>query len=810
MTRLFSICVFACCILSQAPAQSAATSTINGYNESQKRLLARDVGRFFYVLNQGQWDLDSCIAYACKIYRLNIQLPYDESIEHDGLERELTWLNGRRVNEVLQSIHQAAGEKEIALLLELALYYLHRPGTNPSDLENAAVYIAQAKESAQHAKPAKWLVECDALMGELYFQKGDTKKSSAIFGDIAGRLKNSGDKKRSAIAYEQLALHLPFNDKNRLRNLEISFAIFQQMKLNEHAIEVSGDILTYYFSFDWPRAEEQLNNLLTLEKASGFRHLMLSYYLRAYMKLNKADYIGSILDMDSCVAVMTNTGDSSLYSRACLRMGNVYGSLDEYDKAYAWYLKGIEKRGTEPQIFWYPNLAEIYFPMTNLNKAEEFLSLIRRMMPKYPPESKIDSMAIAVRLGAAYTQLQRYDSAEKCFQSFIAYAENIAPEHQQILNVFGFQRYAWLCFHKGNYQLAREYVEKSMKYARGRRSVLNSLELYELRYSIDSAEGKFRDAFFNLKTYLDYTYSFMNMTQRFKSQEANIRYASEKKDQDIRILKQQGLIQEGDLNQARQSRDLILYGSVLLLVIVALGYNQYRMKQKNLQLIAEKNAELRQLVSEKEWLLKEVHHRVKNNLQTIVSLLESQASFLSDEALAAVQISQSRIFATALLHQKLYQFENVSSVNIRDYIPELIQNLREAFCVSQEIDIKMNLHDVELDASQAMPVGMIVNEAFTNAIKYAFKDKTKSAEIIISFSREEDGFVNLLVADNGSGFVTESEHHFERLGLELIKGLALEIGGHADIQSDSQGTRINIRFKLRSPLPALPAPDNRS
>jgi len=294
--------------------------------------------------------------------------------------------------------------------------------------------------------------------------------------------------------------------------------------------------------------------------------------------------------------------------------------------------------------------------------------------------------------------------------------------------------------------------------------------------------------------------SALNIGQRFKSQEANIRYASEKKDQDIQILKQQGLIQEGNLKQARQTRNIVSGGIILLLIIGALGYNQYRMKQKNLQLIGQKNDQLVQLVNEKEWLLKEVHHRVKNNLQTIVSLLEMQADYLGDDALAAVQVSQNRIFATSLLHQKLYQFENVSSVNMKNYLPELIQHLKEAFPAGKSIDIQMTIDDVELDVSQAMPVGLIFNEAFTNTMKYAFRDNNKRGKITISCEKDTDDFVNLLIADNGVGFDATSDAHTDGLGLSLIKGLAVDIDGTAKIESGAEGTTLYIRFKVRSPL----------
>lgn len=801
MVRILFTYLLLSCLLSKVHAQSTVfTTTINHYNESQKRLLATNIGRFFYVVNQGQWDMDSCVRYVCKIYHLNIQLPYDETINNGNLQQEVAWLNQHTPNLLLQSIHGVAGEKRIAMLLELALYYLHKPGSAPSDLDNTASYIAQAKAYAQSLKVKRWLIECDAVAGDLYLQQGDAQKSAETFASVASLLKDDSDKKRSAIASHQLALHLPYNDAKRLSNLEKALTTYQQLKLKEHAIAALGDIVTYYFSSDWVLAEAKLGELLIMQKQSGYRHYMDTYYVRAYLKNSRADYIGTTLDIDSALTNMTNTGDSSLYSMICTRMGSIYMGLGEYQQANDWYFKGIGRRAIEPQLLWYTNLEEIGKSMTRLNKAKEYLSFIRKILPQYPPQGKIDSMTISLRIADAYTRLNQYDSAEKYFQPFLHYIEKIPPEHLQMPDVFGFQEYARLCFRKGNYPLARVFLQKAVEHGRVRPSVTATLEVSALQFTLDSAEGKFHDAFFALRDYVNLNDSAINVNQRFKSQEANIRYASEKKDQDIQILKQQGLIQESNLKQARQTRNIVSGGIILLLIIGALGYNQYRMKQKNLLLIGQKNEQLTQLVNEKEWLLKEVHHRVKNNLQTIVSLLEMQADYLGDDALAAVQVSQNRIFATSLLHQKLYQFENVSSVNMKNYLPELIQHLREAFPVGKSIDIQMTIDDVELDVSQAMPVGLIFNEAFTNTMKYAFRDNNRRGKITVSCEKDTDNFVNLLIADNGVGFDATDEAHTDGLGLSLIKGLAIDIDGEAKIKSGAQGTTLYIRFKVRSPL----------
>jgi two-component system, sensor histidine kinase PdtaS len=244
---------------------------------------------------------------------------------------------------------------------------------------------------------------------------------------------------------------------------------------------------------------------------------------------------------------------------------------------------------------------------------------------------------------------------------------------------------------------------------------------------------------------------------------------------------------------------ITLGGIALLLIIVALLYNQYRIKRKAGQDALARNITLQQLLDEKEWLLREVHHRVKNNLQTIVSLLESQSAYLENEALLAIQESQNRIHAMSLIHQKLYHDENISSVNMGNYLPELIQYLRQSYNVKNNVSFNVQVDDIDLDVSQAIPLGLIVNEAITNAIKYAFPKAAPGNTISIALFAEK-AQAQLHIADNGIGIKPEIlQAKVRGLGLKLIRGLAKDIEGALEINGED-GTSIIISFEITLPL----------
>ena len=200
------------------------------------------------------------------------------------------------------------------------------------------------------------------------------------------------------------------------------------------------------------------------------------------------------------------------------------------------------------------------------------------------------------------------------------------------------------------------------------------------------------------------------------------------------------------------------------------------------------------MLAEKEWWLKEVHHRVKNNLHTIICLLESQAMYLEKDALQAIEKSQHRIYAMSLIHQKLYQNEDLQVIDMSVYLEEFIGYLKDSFD-TERIDFIIHVDPVQLNLQQAIPVALIINEGVTNSIKYAFENESEP-KIWISMS-ETDEIVKLTIMDNGRGFEMKAEDEGKSLGMQFIKGLSKELKGTVRIETKG-GTKLNIEFKKGS------------
>ncbi|MBO9563804.1 MAG: tetratricopeptide repeat protein [Niastella sp.] len=273
------------------------------------------------------------------------------------------------------------------------------------------------------------------------------------------------------------------------------------------------------------------------------------------------------------------------------------------------------------------------------------------------------------------------------------------------------------------------------------------------------------------------------------------------KQENINLLSNQQQLQGEQLKQANFIKKMTIGGIVLLLVILSLLFNLYRIKQRNNRTISEKNSRLNHLLADKEGLLeekqlllKEIHHRVKNNLQVILSLLKLQSANLKDEALAALHDSQHRVQAMSLIHQRLYHDDNISTINMHEYIHELVDYLKDSFVSRTRIVFVLNIEPVVLDVSQAVPLGLIINEAVTNIFKHAFPDRERG-QVHISLEALNADELVLDVSDNGIGLPANGTPVASKnsLGLKLMKGLSRDFNGRYSIET-AAGTHIKVVF----------------
>lgn len=268
-----------------------------------------------------------------------------------------------------------------------------------------------------------------------------------------------------------------------------------------------------------------------------------------------------------------------------------------------------------------------------------------------------------------------------------------------------------------------------------------------------------------------------------------------------------------DFSSAEHSMQM-LTGLLVSLVVVMSGFlfvfvygvinrveQRLRRSREALQHeIQERRKAEKQILSalnEKQVLLKEIHHRVKNNMQIVCSLFRLQLGKIKDPRAAGIlRDSQSRISAMALIHKTLYQPKDQSSIYLEEYIQELAASILDSYGVDPErIALKTDLESVAMDIDTVTPLGLILNELLTNSIKYAFPEGRKG-EVAISFKRHEDGYL-LTVGDNGVGLPPGLDiREINSLGLQLVLNLTeRQLWGTLEIASDSRGASFRIFFR---------------
>lgn len=348
----------------------------------------------------------------------------------------------------------------------------------------------------------------------------------------------------------------------------------------------------------------------------------------------------------------------------------------------------------------------------------------------------------------------------------------------------------------GDLPKAKEYALRMLALCRELDQPHRILNAYQHNIEINKALHLYDSALYYTDLYIAISDSLTNLAKTEQISEMQTKYETVKKELQITQLNKSGEV---------KTRQTILALSVatLLAILVFLFYNRFRLKKKTSDALAIKNDEIEKQkaliqisLGEKETLLREIHHRVKNNLQIISSLLNIQSAHIQDEnVLASIQEGQSRVQAMSLIHQNLYQSEHLSNVDIENYLRQLVAYLSDMYAgENKTIEVSVNAPGINFDIDTAIPLGLIVNELVSNAYKYAFENLDKGV-IQVSIKAINDIDHELTVADNGKGFAENIDPgKTNSLGLKLVQILSRQLRGKFSVQS-VEGALFLVSFK---------------
>jgi two-component sensor histidine kinase len=475
------------------------------------------------------------------------------------------------------------------------------------------------------------------------------------------------------------------------------------------------------------------------------------------------------------------------------------------------------REATNRAISW---IVECY---VSAEQYKEGIDFFKKASPVYLLNTHNEKITIAQNMLELYVLDGQFSEARPYAEELLRYDQlGTLTGRQQ----FSYELIGLLYLKMNNLANARTYILKALAISKKENDLPSMIQDTRQMFELDSTEGNYESA---IRWYQEYKTLADRKKKNVQSKalmELDIKYETQKKAAVLQTLTEKNQLQQTVIQQSHFVKNLVIAIAVLLLLVLGILFSRYRLKQRvnkqleeNQKKINQQNHALENLIAderklltdktvlltektmllaEKEWLVKEVHHRVKNSLQIVISLLNAQSTSLKDPvARNAIHDSQRRVHAVSLIHQKLYQSENMSSIHMPGYIQELTDYLEEGFHADQDIRIQVECAPVSLDANhRAVPLGLIINEAVTNAIKYGFPNRDQGL-IVVRLKQDGDEELLLHITDNGGGFPAGFNWlHADSLGMTMMRGLSDQLDGTFSVIQET-GICIEVRFPLQ-------------
>jgi two-component system, sensor histidine kinase PdtaS len=741
-----------------------------------------------------------------------------------GLAQVMPLPSMEQIRADMKNAHTDTGRAN--LMLNLALSYVYRPGEYKSDLDSAMLWAKQAENINRAVQDKRIEAKSYFVYSNILREGGNTAAAHKYIEQSLAIYRTIDAPSDMAEAWIEESNYYSFDDKEGIKKKRESFLravpLFERAgnKLREaDALKNIGDF-DKVLDEDRRLAMKEEKEALAIYLSIDYPRLYGVYIILVDLCHEEGDYLNMVRYCELAVKNAEMTGDTSLQmARIYNETGNAYEALGNFESAVAFYKKaiGITKKydNLVPLVHLIRNLC---YPLLRLERKDEALFQIKDLAKiidshKNPLDDDQQAAFLSVQV-RVYGVTKKYDREQSCAKEFIRLLKKYRSTDQVYLFASELVTY-FIHFHQ--WKEAEAYADSLLRYARTENTKEELSGAYELKSRADSAIGDLRGALTNYQLYKKETDSVFNEASSFQLAQFQVEFETEKKDNDIKVLQQQQVIQKVILEHSRATNTVVVISAVVLTMLLVLLYSRYRIKQRlNRQLeqkqqaINEKNAALERLVSEKDilitekdWLVKEIHHRVKNNLEIVISLLNAQTEFLENPlALSAIQESRERMVAIAIIHQKLYQAENDTLIHVAAYAYELVDNLQDSFACARDIHFQLNIVDIALDISQSVPLGLILNEAITNAIKYAYP-KGERGTVSISLQPTNAGRIELRIADKGKGLPPGLHRKTSpTLGLQLINLLAQQLNGELCFISNN-GLEIVLIFKPTRNTPGV-------
>lgn len=816
----------------------------NAADDKSRIRLAVTIGSFF-LTNKERYEMveDSAGKYVTVAESINKNINDKASADLIAILQARILLRKEKFAAVNEMIGKASGVLFCQLHALAGNYFLEKPGEDKSDLDIAEGHFLTAQSYAHNkGMPSIELINMVYRYNVMIERRKDEQSCETFLKEVLNLCESYRLPYIRLKALQAKAIH-DFYHRNLVGSMykaEIAARAVHDVPEETFCRKQIADYYLRQGNLD--SAEINLNRVLKVYQSLGYKNLQFTYDLLVATAMVRGNLDQAMRYSLTLIRIAESTGTDIALNGFYSRLAGICKDLGLDRQSAMWYKKwrdaAVLKKANFPQQAYF----ELADEMLAAGKPRQVLNMLDSAQKLFKHD-EITAYFLPQLRSNCYEALHKTDSAEFFNKVIINQVEERGLK--DYLYYSAYKRMASFYVLHGQFSKAAPFLKMVFDAGGAVVPAAEMALLYSFQSKVDSARGNYLSALNYFKKSKNISDSIYNAKKLEQTKRLQLQFATAERDRENLDLRNRNNMQNSELEKGMLHRKLISIALGAFVLISGLMLYFYRVKLKtnrllhksqqeihnqneqlkasqeeitaqneqlklhqdeinarneqlraNQEEISLQNGQLNQLLQEKEWLIKEIHHRVKNNLQIISSLLNTQASYLdSEQAVAAIRDSQNRMQAISIVHQRLYQSDDLATISIRLYIKELSECILDSFHGNNRIKFKINLTDALLDTARTVPLGLILNEAITNSVKYAF-DKKHTGIITLSSSITDDNLYELVIRDNGRGLPDDFDMYAcNSLGVNMIIGLTDQLGGRVSFATDG-GTVITIAFPV--------------
>ncbi len=591
--------------------------------------------------------------------------------------------------------------------------------------------------------------------------------------------------------------------KNKCESTKVSFIIllnvygliflgYGQSSVKQQLQSTQDSIQKYYqnqpvkaldYAFIYEKIALESDSLKYKAKADNF--IGMCYYMNGEVEKAIKYYVAGIKKFETLK-------DTYFVAMLHNNIGAAYQLRKKPEETIKYYQKALKGFEEVKDTLWMANLYNnISIQKNELGLYQEELDYKQKAMDIYIAQKDTQMILLTKgNLAHTYFKLGEYKKSLLNAEDYLNSPYNEAGQSARATVLLA---YAYTLQKMGEQTKSMNIVKEAKDIAEKNGFKEITMKAHQHLASLYEGQNNYKQAYFHFTAFHTLQDTIFNQKKDETINDLLVKYDSDKKDADIILLNAENELKNLQIAQSNTTKWALIFGLFLVSLLAFLTWRLKNIKAKNNIELTSKNQQISKALEEKNILLREIHHRVKNNLQVISSLLKLQSQYIEDEgAIKAIAEGRNRVHSMALLHQNLYKEDNLTGVNMKEYFTNLIEGLFDAYKIT-DIKLVTEIEDLTLDIDTVIPLGLIANELVSNALKHAFENVENG--ILVVKLLEKDGYLILNVKDNGNGYdenlVAEGKKSF---GQKLIKSLSDKLEAVVQVTTTT-GTDVTLSIK---------------